>query len=81
MTGIFHCIRFSQHAAQRACLRGHCGGDAGERYLNFLSQPGLDSPLQRLAAELTGMRDPDNMEARGRDAVESLLELYSSLRL
>ena len=44
--------------------------------LNFLSQPSLDSPLQRLAVELTGMRNPDNMAARGRDAVESLLELY-----
>ena len=47
-----------------------------EEILDFLSQPGLDSPLQRLAVELTGIRDPDNMAARGREAVEWILELY-----
>lgn len=47
-----------------------------EEIIDFLVQPSLNSPLQRLAVELTGIRDQDNMVARGREAVEWLLELY-----
>lgn len=44
---------------------------------SFLGQPSQDSPLQRLVVELTSVRDPDGLEARGREAAEWLLDLYS----
>ena len=49
-----------------------------EEMLGFLSQPSRDSPLQRLAVELTGFRDQTNMATRGQEAVEWLRELYPS---
>jgi len=49
-----------------------------EAMVSFLGQPSLDSPLQRLAVELTSIRDQEGMEARGREAGEWLLELYKA---
>ena len=47
-----------------------------EGMLSFLSQPDIDSPLQRLAMEVMWNRDEDNLRIRGLGAVKWLRDLY-----
>ena len=64
-----------QPAAHRAHLIARRFSDSG-RDAQFLSQPDMDSPLQRLAMEVMWNRDEDSMKIRGLGAVKWLRGLY-----